>query len=249
MQSYTISALQTLNKREKYLVIGTPCQIDSFRRYLQKFRCQDNFILMDFYCHGIPSRWVWDEYSLQAQHEVGEIEQVAWRDKRLGWHNSYNMQIKGKKGSKSSSLSDGDLFYRLFFSDACLGKACYDRCRFRYNQSSADIRIGDAWCEHYKSNDNGVNIVVTFTTKGDDLLRESDCHLESLPFEKVANGQMKTNPQRMQWYDTIQQLLNGHQDLKVIQAVIGRRKRLERWKHRLLNIVELFKTGVIKHEH
>ena len=36
IQSYTVDGFKAINRNEKYLVTGTPCQIDSFRRYLQK---------------------------------------------------------------------------------------------------------------------------------------------------------------------------------------------------------------------
>lgn len=55
IQSYTEEAFKKIDRKQKYLVTGTPCQIDSFRRFIRKFRCEDNFILMDFYCHCVPS--------------------------------------------------------------------------------------------------------------------------------------------------------------------------------------------------
>ena len=45
IQSYTEEAFKQIRRKdEKYLIIGTPCQIDSFRRMIQKFHCEDNFI-------------------------------------------------------------------------------------------------------------------------------------------------------------------------------------------------------------
>ena len=49
IQSYTLEGFSAINRKEKYLVTGTPCQIDSFRRYIRKFKCEDNFVLMDFF--------------------------------------------------------------------------------------------------------------------------------------------------------------------------------------------------------
>lgn len=36
IQSYTVEAFKKINRKEKYLITGTPCQIDSFRRYIKK---------------------------------------------------------------------------------------------------------------------------------------------------------------------------------------------------------------------
>ena len=47
IQSNTVEGFRKINRKEKYLVTGTPCQIDSFRRYIQRFHCEDNFVLLD----------------------------------------------------------------------------------------------------------------------------------------------------------------------------------------------------------
>lgn len=95
-----------------------------------------------------------------------------------------------------SRLSQGDSFYRLFLSDACLGKACYTDCKYKSLQSSADIRIGDLWGKTYSQNEEGVSAVLTFTSKGDELLKWCNCTLVEHPLEIVTEGQMKTCPQR-----------------------------------------------------
>lgn len=214
IQSYTVDGFKAVSRKEKYLVTGTPCQIDSFRRYIRKFRCEDNFILLDFFCHGVPSMWLWQKYTAEVEKTTGRITYASWRNKLTGWHDSwamgidgeqhfgekvdwhdsYNMLIRGKKTFVNSRLSQGDAFYKLFLSDACLGKACYDKCKFKYDRSSADIRIGDLWGSTYKDNEDGVSAAVTFTKKGENLLRECGCTLVEHPFEVVAEGQMKSCP-------------------------------------------------------
>lgn len=210
IQSYAVDGFQSINRKEKYLVTGTPCQIDSFRRYIQKFRCEDNFVLMDFFCHGVPSMLVWQRYINEVKKITGQITYVSWRNKFIGlhdswamtidgekvgekvnWHDSYNLSIKGKKCPYNSRLSQGDPFYRMFLSDSCLGKACYEKCKYKYDHSSADIRIGDLWGNAYKDNKDGVSAAIAFTTKGDELLKLCNCTLVEHPFDVVAEGQMK----------------------------------------------------------
>lgn len=70
IQSYTVDGFKAINRKEKYLVTGTPCQIDSFRRYIQKFRCEDNFVLMDFFCHGVPSMLLWKNMWLGQRNRL-----------------------------------------------------------------------------------------------------------------------------------------------------------------------------------
>lgn len=217
IQSYTVDGFKAIQRGGKYLVTGTPCQIDSFRRYIQKFRCEDNFVLLDFFCHGIPSMWLWMRYTEWAERKVGKLTYVSWRNKitgwhdswamaidgathgeKVNWHDSYNVLMRGEKSYLNSRLSQGDMFYRLFLSDTCLGKACYDKCKFKYDRSSADIRIGDLWGKMYQCNEDGVSAAVAFTEKGDEILRQCHCELVEHPFEVVAEGQMKKAPVKKQ---------------------------------------------------
>ena len=211
IQSYTLTGLKAINRKEKFLVTGTPCQIDSFRRYIRKFRCEDNFVLLDFFCHGVPSAHVWSKYVQEVSSKLDGVSYVAWRNKLNGWHDSwamvldgkgtqgevvdwhdsYNLLIRGKKGYLNSRATQGDAFYNMFFGNNCLGKACYKHCKFKYDHSSADIRIGDMWGNTYKDNEKGVTACVSFTQRGADILRQCNCDLVEYPFEQVAEGQIK----------------------------------------------------------
>lgn len=209
VQSYTVDGLRAINRKDKYLVTGTPCQIDSFRRYIQKFRCEDNFLLMDFFCHGVPSMNLWRKYSKIVEKKTGEFVEVSWRNKTYGrydswdmnihgkkreetvnWHDSYNLLIKGEKTFLSSRRSQGDLFFKIFLSNSCLGKACYEKCKFKGKASSADIRIGDLWGKTYEHDDKGVSGVVVYTEKGLSILKQTNCQFVSHPYEVVAEAQM-----------------------------------------------------------
>ncbi len=226
IQSYTVDGFRAINRKQKYLVTGTPCQIDSFRRYIRKFRCEDNFVLLDFFCHGVPSMWVWKKYTAWAEQQVGKITYASWRNKWTGWHDSWAMGIDGeqhgekidwhdsysplireKKSFLESRLSQGDMFYKLFLGDCCLGKQCYDKCKYKYNRSSADIRIGDLWGNTYKDNEDGVSAAVAFTAKGEEVLHQCNCELVEHPFEVVAEGQMKTCPRMSVLYNNVMKSL------------------------------------------
>ena len=195
IQSYTVNGFKAINRKEKYLVTGTPCQIDSFRRYIQKFHCEDNFILMDFFCHSVPSMLLWKKYIQEVEKITGKITSVSWRNKLTGWHDSWAMSIDGvqkeKKLSYNSRLSQGDIFYQSFLGDFCTNPACRNKCKYKYDKSSADIRIGDLWGKTYSKNEDGVSAVIAYTLKGKEVLQQSNCTLIEHPFETVAEGQMK----------------------------------------------------------
>lgn len=221
IQSYTVDGFRAINRKEKYLVTGTPCQIDSFRRYIRKFNVEDNFILMDFFCHAVPSKLMWDKYLGNIEKITGKITYASWRNKFTGWHgswamsidgeltgkpidwhDSYNIYISGEKGCWNSRLSKRDIFYRLFFGDYCSNPACSKNCKFKYDKSSADIRIGDLWGKTYAEDEKGVSAAIAFTEKGERVISATKCELKEHPFETVAEGQMKKNirPACTSWF-------------------------------------------------
>ena len=268
IQSYTVDGFKAINRKEKYLVTGSPCQIDSFRRYIRKFRCEDNFVLLDFFCHGVPSMLVWKKYTEWAEKQVGKITYASWRNKwtgwhdswamgidgeehgeKINWHDSYDMLIREKKSYIESRLSQGDMFYQLFLGDCCLGKQCYDHCKYKYNRSSADIRIGDLWGKTYNDDEDGVSGAVAFTQKGNEVLKQCNCELVEHSFDVVAEGQMKTCPQRIGAYNKILETLKN--DSKNIQDACHilttyrkQQRQLERIKHPVRSFKNIIKKIV-----
>lgn len=215
IQSYTEEAFKQINRKgQKYLITGTPCQIDSFRRMIRKFHCEDNFVLMDFFCHCVPSMHVWKAYIKMLEPKIGKVTYASWRNKfehgwhdswlmgmdgektskPVDWHDSYNLLIRGKKSFVQSRLSQGDMFYKLFLGDVCLGPQCEKNCKYKYDKSSADIRIGDLWGKTYKDDEKGVSALITFTGKGRQVVDSlTGVTLIEHPFELVSEGQMKEN--------------------------------------------------------
>lgn len=224
IQSYTVDGFKAINRKEKFIVTGTPCQIDSFRRYIKKFRVEENFVLMDFFCHCVPSMWAWRKYTKMVEKQTGKITYASWRNKftgwhdswamsldgeitekeKVNWHDSYNLLIKEKKGFYNSRLSQGDIFYSLFLGDYCCNPACAKDCKYKYDSSSADIRIGDLWGDTYKDNDKGVSAVIAFTDKGKNIVEElKDVTLIEHPFEIAGEGQMMKNVHKAPTYNLV----------------------------------------------
>ena len=166
---------------------------------------------MDFFCHGVPSKLMWDKYVAHVEKQVGKLTYVSWRNKFTGWHDSWTMAIHGepvdwhesynflireKKSYFNSRLSQGDLFYRFFLSDSCLGKACYKDCKYKYISSAADIRFGDLWGSTYAKNEDGVSGVLVFTDKGRAIIEQlrNRCIFIEHNIDTVCEGQMRNNP-------------------------------------------------------
>lgn len=238
IQSYTAEAFRQIERKgQKYLVTGTPCQIDSFRRMIRKFRCEDNFILLDFFCHCVPSLHAWKAYIKMLEPKIGEVTYASWRNKfeygwhdswlmgmdgektskPIDWHDSYNLLIRGKKTFVQSRKSQGDLFYKLFLGDIALGPQCEKQCKYKYDHSSADIRIGDLWGDTYKDDQKGVSALIAFTEKGRELVEGlKEVTLIEHPFELVAEGQMDKNAKARELRSLVVSMLRNNYSLNGI---------------------------------
>ena len=76
----------------------------------------------------------------------------------------------------------------------CLGPQCEKDCKYKYDKSSADIRIGDLWGSVYKDEQKGVSALVAFTEKGREIVESlTNVTLVEHSFDVVAEGQMKEN--------------------------------------------------------
>jgi len=215
IQSYTLPGLSQLNRNDNFFVTGTPCQIDSLRRYIRRLKIEENFVLMDFFCHGVPSMNMWKKYTEMVEEQTGKITYASWRNKFEDWHNSPVIVINGEKGENSlrnsyemliegekdfmyiSPLNKGDLFFEFFLRDVCLGRACYDKCKYRYDKSAADIRIGDLWGKKYELNEKGVSALLALTDRGKEVISKlNSCTLIKEDISVVTEGQMKIAPKK-----------------------------------------------------
>lgn len=243
IQSYTVDGFKAINRKDKNLIIGTPCQIDSLRRYIKRFKAEDNFVLVDFFCHGVPSKLAWDKYLAEIEKTTGKTKNASWRNKNYGWHSSYAVTIEGDESTSCIPYSKGCTFIRLFLSDSCLGKACYDNCKYKCNHSAADIRLGDLWGKKYRSDEKGTSGAISFTQKGNEILNSIDCTLIEEPFEIVAEGQVKQPSKRSPLFRTIKVLLEDKRtSIKNIKKVLERDKKKRELKRRLMNPMKTIKN-------
>lgn len=210
IQSYTSNGFEDIDLKQKYLITGTPCQIDSIRRYIKMMNKEDNFILLDFFCHGVPSLLLWDKYLNEIEQKIGNTTFISWRNKTNGWHdswsmeadtgsfnlsNNYNLNESEKIHQYSSRMSNGDLFYSFFLGNYCLNKCCYATCKYKMLNSAADIRIGDLWGDLYSKEERGVSAAIAMTSKGESLLDAltESCTIIPHSITEACQGQMKKN--------------------------------------------------------
>ena len=156
--------------REKKLVLfsGTGCQIAGLRSFIKTKRIDDqNLILCDIVCHGVPSPRVWEENVRYLEKKNGQrIVRANFRDKNLfGWHSSISSFV----------LEDGKIItsdrYNLAFGLSYINRRSCDICHFTNFKRPSDITLGDFWGlkklnSSLDSENKGVSLVLINSDKG-----------------------------------------------------------------------------------
>lgn len=172
IQSYNFEAFkEVVNncRQEKYAVFGTPCQIYALSKIAEMKKVRDQFVFLDFYCHGCPSLHVWTKYQayLKCKTGVNTFDKVEFRSKANGWGAFCVSVIKdGKRIFKSSRNLRG--FYELFFCDQVLNDGCGE-CQLRGTLEYTDIRMGDFWGKKFLNNTRGVSGISVVTDRGREI--------------------------------------------------------------------------------
>lgn len=166
LQSYPVDGFDGLFDGKKYVVFGCPCQIDSLRRMIRLKQAEDHFILVDLFCHGVPSYLLWFAYLRHKLSGGEKLLDARFRDKQNGWH-IYTLALDTVKRTIFAPVTCGDWFFQLFLGRCVMNRPCY-QCKYRSaSASAADIRIGDFWGKRYADNDAGVSRVLGLTQPGD----------------------------------------------------------------------------------
>lgn len=165
--------LEQLLDMDKYvLFVGTPCQVEGLRHYLNKKNYR-KLILIDFICHGVPSPKVWNMYKQELCTKYGStISFINFRDKSHGWK-GYHLSIKFDNGKHYSKLFTWDKFIQTFIRNISIRPCCYD-CKFKGIERHSDITLGDFWGIkkiNKKMDDNkGTSMIIIHSSKGMQLL-------------------------------------------------------------------------------
>jgi hypothetical protein len=160
-----------LDRGERVLFTGTPCQALGLRRFLAEFSVnRDRLTIVDFVCHGVPSQKVLDKYIKDAARRFGSAPTgLAFRHKRKRWQTALDtlLVVDGK------TERDDDSPYMLgFMVNLFLRPSCRD-CAAKGFRSGADVTIGDFWGGRQMlgrfDDGRGVSLVMVNTAKGEEL--------------------------------------------------------------------------------
>ena len=199
LQSNTVGVyrktLKYLQNGRTVLFSGTPCQVAAVLRFVSDKRYTGMLYTCDLVCHGVPSRTLFKIYLQNQKKKVQGI--ISFRDKTMGWKNSFAMTVKYKDGEVRRTEYQNDFFLSSFLFDLVLRKSCY-QCPFSTLSRVADISLGDFWGVKSwpEQQQKGVSLVIVHSEKGLDLLRRtkglevySTTWEEALPLNpRIYNG-------------------------------------------------------------
>lgn len=136
-------------------------------------------------------------------------------------------------------MSQGDKFYKLFLGDCALGPQCFFKCKYKFDQSAADIRIGDFWGDTYKDNEDGVSAVIAFSNKGKEIIESTNCILKKYPFIVATEGQMRNCPPSKKWHkEVLESLSNPLKDINDAICIVNNNQKKERIRNLLQHPVK-----------
>lgn len=171
------------------MFIGTPCQISALQNYLGK--PYDNLYTIDFICHGVSSRYVFDKYLDFLNMDESPVS-IRFRNKMHGYRNKkacFELQIEYPEKTVRKGTKEG--VYYWFSSSLSVRESCY-HCPFASTKRASDITLADYVGHDLSDTDDeiGVNTVFVNTQKGFSLLEKikSDIVMESRDTEAMVKS-------------------------------------------------------------
>lgn len=155
----------------RVLFAGTPCQVAGLKSYIPE-SLQENLVLVDFICHGVPSPAVWKDYVAYMSRR-GRVVKAYFRDKSEGgWkiHKESFVYENGKKRTRET--------YRiLFYKNIMLRHSCAV-CPYDVASHKADVTLADFWgvdeAAPSMDGDAGTSMVICNTARGRELFDRAE---------------------------------------------------------------------------
>lgn len=182
---------QLLQKGEKVLACGTPCQMTALKSYLRKD--YENLIIVDFICRGVNSPKVYRKYldSLEKKFN-GKVVYVKAKNKELGWRN-LTRKVVFNNGRSYYGIRIQDDFRRGYHTNVFCRPSCYS-CKYKDFPRIADITIADYWgiekVDKNLDNNVGTSMILLNSKKGISFFEEVEEKLEWIEtkFESILPG-------------------------------------------------------------
>ena len=177
-----------LNIGKTVLFTGTPCQIAGLHSFIGD---NDNLILAEIICHGVPSPKVWNIYLSSLENEYrGKATFVSFRDKSRSWRQS-DFKVEFDNGQSFIQPNKDNPYMKSFLRNLILRDSC-NNCKFKRFASGTDISMGDFWGSTELgasySDDFGISVIALHTPKVRRCFEDISCNMTGVLKidEKVA---------------------------------------------------------------
>lgn len=177
----------SLNKGNKALFIGLPCQVAACKNYIGEKNSQSLYTI-DLICHGTPSPELLEEFLNGYHMSLKQVDSIKFRSK-----NYFSVDTDRRYLSPRGTCDRYTLgFLRaLFYTDNCYS------CKYAGFERISDITLGDSWGSELSREDSmkGISLVLWQTGKGKELLDMSDLYLVDVDIEKaISNNEQLKQP-------------------------------------------------------
>ncbi|MDX9701934.1 MAG: polysaccharide pyruvyl transferase family protein [Candidatus Auribacterota bacterium] len=169
-----ISALRH-NKNTRYIIVGTSCQIDGIKQYINEFKLSDsNLFFCGILCHRTFNYNAIRFYEDMFRDKKNErLTSIRFRTKeQLGWPG----------GTKLTFSSGKEKIVGQNIRKECKKYFQLNRCLFCFNKFNrqADIACGDCYVPEDKNPKGSSNILIR-TQKGMDIFKKYQSYFVSEP--------------------------------------------------------------------
>lgn len=182
-----------LNRGEKVLFSGTPCQVAAIQNYMRIHRVRtEQLLCVDLVCHGAPSPQIWKDYLNGVENKYhSKVKNYTFRDKVVGWR-GYHVRVGLEDGR---SIPQNDLiqsFAVIFGKEVMVRPSCF-YCPYASMKRCGDITIGDFWgiekVDKDFSDNKGISMVLVNTPKGQKIFSEIKGNLTVRRYESDVLSQ------------------------------------------------------------
>lgn len=197
-----------IETNRKVLFCGTPCQVAGLKHYLESDN--ENLILIDFVCHGVPSPKVWKQYLNEIAHGR-KISRLIPRDKTGGIRNC-PIKIYFENGTAFTQKYESNEYLRGFAANLFLRPSCY-QCKHKGIKHCSDLTLADFWgIEKEKpgfGDEYGISAIFIRSPKGkwiiqkvqNELTMEESVLDQFVPYNPSAVVSVAEQPLRAQFFE------------------------------------------------
>jgi len=193
-----------LEKGEKVLFTGCPCQVSGLNHFLDKQ--YKNLLTVDIVCHGSPSPKSFDKFLMSAVKPLlpdhsentlddfkSYIKDVNFRNKdRHGW--AHSILITMNNGAEYDKRRSETSWYSAFLNGLNCRKSC-GNCRYATIPRQGDITMGDFWgideTDTEQNDGLGVSVITLNNDNGKECFNAIKDNFISLKTQTIETAKKK----------------------------------------------------------